>query len=131
MLPFNCSPLRQALVIAVGLLCIVSAGAALRSPLFGLTWLEPLTGGDIERMGTASQQVLQHASDDLVAQWQNPESQHAGVVRPIRNFDAHGMPCRTLDYTIRYKEVVDPLDHYVVNWCRLPDGEWKVVELAG
>ena|ERR1700676_1040748 len=131
MLPFNWFPLRKALVTAVELLCIVPPAVASQSPLFGLTWLEPLTNSDIERMGTATQQVLQQAPGALVAQWQNPASGHAGMIRLLHNFDAHGIPCRTLDYTIRYEEAVDSLDHYIVNWCRLSDGEWKIVELAG
>jgi hypothetical protein len=131
MLPFGCSPRRQALIIAAALLCIIPPSvAAPPPPLFSLTW-PGLTGGDIERMGTASQQILQTASGDIVVQWQNPDSNHAGAVRLIRSFDAHGMPCRTLNYTIRYEELGDSPDHYVVNWCRLPEGEWKIVELAG
>ena len=70
------------------------------------------------------------ASDHGVAQWQNLDFHHAGVVRLIGSFDAHGMPCRMLDCTIRFEELGNSPDHYVVNWCRLSDGEWKIVELA-
>jgi surface antigen len=117
------------LAIRVALYFTVSPAIASPPPLLGLTW-PGLSHEDIEGMGTASQKVLQLASDHSVAQWQNPDSHHAGVVRLIRSFDAHGMPCRMLDYTIRFEELGNSPDHYVVNWCRLSDGEWKIVELA-
>jgi surface antigen len=130
MLPVDCSPRRDALVAVVAILSIISSAAAAPPPLLGLTW-PGLTREDIEGMDAASQQVLQLTSGNPVAQWQNPASHHAGVVRLIRSFDAHGMPCRTIDYTIRFEELGDSPDHYVVNWCRLRDGEWKIVELTG
>ncbi len=121
--------LLRARTIAIVLLLIMPHAVAAPPPLLGLTW-PGLTREDIERMGAASEKVLQQASDNAAAVWQNPESHHAGVVRVVRTSEEHGMPCRLLDYTIRFEELVKSPDHYVVNWCRLPDGEWKIVELA-
>jgi hypothetical protein len=40
------------------------------------------------------------------------------------------MPCRTIDYVIRFEERKDRPNHYVLNWCQVPEGVWKIVELA-
>ena len=111
-------------------LFLMTLPLAASSQLLGLTW-PGLTREDVEGMDSASQKVLQEASDHAVVQWENPDSNRAGVVRLVRSYEAHCMSCRVLDYTIRFEETGNQPDHYAVNWCRLPDGEWKIVELAG
>jgi hypothetical protein len=111
-------------------LFITSPAVAAPPPLLGLTW-PGLTRAEIEWMDAASQSLFQTASGGAVAQWQNHDTHHAGVVRLIRSFDAHDMPCGTLDYTIRFEEIVGSPDHCGLNWRKLPGVGWKVVELTG
>ena len=45
------------------------------------------------------------------------------------SFDSHGMPCRTIDYTIRFNELRNAPDHYVLTWCKVGNEGWKIVEI--
>jgi hypothetical protein len=85
---------------------------------------------DLDRMNAASARLYEGRSIGTVERWLNPDTRDAGEVKLIRSFDSHGMPCRTLDYIIRFQTNRNRLDHYVVNWCRVSGNDWKVVELA-
>ena len=47
----------------------------------------------------------------------------------LRSFDASNMPCRTIDYTVGIQGTLSSmyLNHYVLNWCRIRAGVWKIV----
>jgi surface antigen len=85
---------------------------------------------DVDRMHSAAARLYEGRSIGTVERWRNPDSKDAGEVKLIRSFESHGMPCRTIDYTIRFQSRRDSPDHYVLNWCRVEEGSWKLVELA-
>lgn len=121
------------LVFAVSALFLAIAGvgrATAQLPSGVLTW-PGLPQDDLDRMGAASARLYEGRSIGTVERWRNPDTQDAGEVKLIRDFDTHGMPCRTLDYTIRFNEHRDRPDHYVLTWCRISEGTWKIVEVPG
>ncbi len=88
-----------------------------------------LTRDDSDRMHAAGARLYEGRSIGTVERWRSPESKDAGEVKLVRSFNTHGMPCRTLDYTIRFESVRDKPTHYVINWCKVEGGEWKIVEV--
>jgi surface antigen len=90
-----------------------------------------LSQDDISHMHAAAARLYEGKSVGTMERWRSPNSKDTGEVRLIRSFEAHGMPCRTIDYTIRYEVTADNPDHYVLNWCRVSEDTWKIVELAG
>jgi surface antigen len=88
-----------------------------------------MTTDDVARMNAASARLYEGRSIGNVERWRSPRSADAGEVTLTRAFDWHGMPCRTLDYTIRFEVQRGSPDHYVMTWCRIPDGSWKIVEV--
>jgi surface antigen len=111
---------------------LLTAPALAVSPSFlapQLGW-PGLTRDDLARMHAAAARLYQGQSIGTVERWRSPQSGDAGAVTLVRSFDEKGMPCRTLDYTIRFEAQRDSPDHYLLNWCRIPDGAWKIVELA-
>jgi hypothetical protein len=130
MRPFAPFPWKQAFAVAVGVLLTSATpvSAAQPSAGFDLAW-PGLSADDLDRMHAAAERLNEGRSIGTVERWRSPDSSDAGEVKLIRSFTTHGMPCRTLDYFIRFETQRDRLDHYVINWCKIPTGEWKIVEL--
>jgi surface antigen len=88
-----------------------------------------LTQDDIDRMHAAAARLYEGRSIGTVERWRSPDSKDAGEVKLIRSFESHGMPCRTIDYTIRFESARNSPDHYIINWCRISEDTWKIVEI--
>jgi surface antigen len=88
-----------------------------------------MTQDDIDRMQAAAARLYEGRSIGSVERWFSPDTKNAGEVKLVRSFTAKGMPCREVDYVIRFQTARDNLTHYVANWCKIPDGEWKIVEI--
>lgn len=133
MLPFRSFARKRALSVAVGLVVFFAATLASAQqalPMVGDPAWPGLAKDDIDRMSAAAARLYEGHSIGTVERWRNPDSKDAGEVKLVRSFESHGMPCRTLDYTIRFATARNSPDHYVLNWCKIPSGEWKIVELA-
>ena len=126
-LPVN----RTFALAAVALLCVTVATSYAQPlmPLRGNVFWPGLTQDDLDRMGSAGERLYEGASIGTVERWRSPDSKNAGEVKLTRSFESQGMPCRTLDYTVRFASSATRLSRYVVNWCKIPSGEWKIVEL--
>ncbi len=115
-------------LLPFGLLLIAPAAGAEIGLLPIPAW-PGLPGDDLDRMNAAAARLYEGQSIGTVERWRSPDSKNAGEVKLTHSFNSHGMPCRTLDYTIRFNEQRDRPDHYVLNWCKLSDGTWKIVEV--
>ena len=129
--PVNSSAQFRLLCAALWLLAMSVSRGVLAQPIPApvLAW-PGLTQDDIDRMHAAAARLYQGRSIGTVERWRGPDSKTAGVVKLIHSFDSHGMPCRTIDYTIRYESARNNPDHYILNWCRVTGDTWKIVELA-
>ena len=118
-------------IVAVLLLCVAAPASYAQPfmPLMGNVFWPGLTQDDLDRMSSAGQRLYEGVSIGTVERWRNPDSKNTGEVRLTRSFESQGMPCRTLDYTVRFATSATKLSRYVINWCKIPSGEWKIVEL--
>jgi hypothetical protein len=129
--PFGPSAQIRLLGVVLGLLAMSASKVVLAQPVPVPTLAWPgLAQDDIDRMQAAAARLYEGRSIGTVERWRNPDSKDAGEVKLIRSFDSHGMPCRTIDYTIRFETARSRPDHYVLNWCRVTGDTWKIVELA-
>jgi hypothetical protein len=110
--------------VAAGLLFTLTASVSLaQAPLVSNDVAWPgLTQDDIDRMHAAAARLYEGHSIGTVERWRSPDSRDAGEIKLIRSFNANGMPCRTLAYTIRFEVVRDNPSQYVVNWCKVQGG---------
>ena len=119
--------------VVVGLILSLEANPSSAQPIPflvpDLAW-PGLSKDDIDRMHSAAARLYEGRSIGTVERWRSPDSRNAGEVKLTHSFVSHSMPCRTLDYTVRFESAKDSPNHYVVNWCKIPSGEWKIVELA-
>jgi surface antigen len=122
---------KRAFRLTVGLLASTVTG-----PLFAQTLLNSvvawpgLTPDDIQRMEAAAARLYEGRSIGTVERWRNPDTKNAGEVTLTRSFNIDRMPCRTVDYKFRFDSVRHLPTHYLINWCRVPDGGWRIVEVA-
>jgi len=94
-----------------------------------LNW-PPLTAGDFDRMHAAAGLLYQGRPVGSIENWRNPKTDNAGSVTLTGDFATKGMPCRTMTYRIRLKHSVDDPSRYVISWCKLSDGSWKILDRA-
>ena len=90
--------------------------------------LENLDADDLNRMHAAAARLYEGRSIGTVERWRNPDSKNAGTVKLLWSFQAQGMPCAHMQYTIRFDRTRDAVHPYVVNWCKTGSGDWKMLE---
>jgi hypothetical protein len=112
------------------LLASVSTVAVAQPAMLPILAWPGLTQDDLQRMHAAAARLYEGRSIGTIERWRSPESKDAGEAKLIRSFEANGMSCRTVDYTIRFETMRGSPDHYVLNWCQVPGDTWKIVELA-
>jgi len=119
--------------LALALLTAFVPNPARAQPwLFDLSW-PGMNQDEVNRMQAAAARLYEGRSIGTIERWRNPDTKAAGEVKLVRSFDAYGMPCRTLDYTVRFESARNSPNHYVVNWCKVQGdrgADWKIVELA-
>ena len=86
-----------------------------------------LSKDDLDRMNAAAARLYEGKSIGTVERWRNPDTGNAGSVRLEDRFESRGMPCWRLDYVIRVEQTKEHPSHYIINWCKTPAGEWKIV----
>jgi len=118
------------LSVAFGLIVALSTGmVAAQSSLVPYSSLPGLTQDDIDSMHAAAAKLYEGRSVGTVERWRSAESQDSGELKLVQSFDANGMPCRTIDYTIGIEGTAAAIPyHYVINWCRVPGETWKIVQ---
>ena len=121
----------RCLRIVVCLSALFGPGISAAQTVFSYDVAWPgLSRDDIDRMHAAAARLYEGRSIGTIERWRSPDSKNAGKVKLVRSYDAHHMPCRTLDYTIQFSVASDRPSHYLINWCKIPEGDWKIVELV-
>jgi hypothetical protein len=123
---------QYALTMIAGLSLILAGASVSLAQVFlpnAVEW-PGLTQDNLDRMSAAAGRLNEGRSIGTVERWRNPDTKDAGEIKLVRKFDSHGMPCRTLDYIIRFETARNSPTHYVVNWCKVEGDNWKIVELA-
>jgi surface antigen len=117
-------------VAGAGLLALASQAAQAQptQPNVGGYFDWPgLTDDDLDLMHAAAARLYEGRSVGAVEQWQNPKSGDAGEVKLLQRFESDGMPCRTVDYTVRLASDPDSPEHFMAAWCKTAAEGWKLV----
>ena len=120
------------IVVALGMMAVPPTGTLAGVPsdyLSGMGWLG-LSQSDLDRVNNAAALLYEGLPGATVERWSSPVSGKSGEVRLIGSFEFHGMACRKLDYTVVSADQTNQA-HYVLSWCKVPDGAWKIVEVPG
>ena len=61
------------------------------------------------------------------ASWKNPDSGNSGKIKLAKKYVRNGQQCETIEYTLRTtRQTVRP-EHYMLNSCLQPDGQWRLI----
>lgn len=61
------------------------------------------------------------------AKWSNPDSGNFGKITLVKKFAQNGQQCETVEYTLGTKRLPVRPEHYVLNSCLQPDGQWRII----
>jgi surface antigen len=86
-----------------------------------------ITGGDMELIRRAAEPLFSAETAGAQTRWANAESGNSGAIRLRRIYELKGLSCRQLLYTTKYRAETKP-SATTLDWCRLPSGEWKLVD---
>lgn len=60
------------------------------------------------------------------ASWSNPSSGNYGTIKLMKRYTANGRPCETVEYTLATRQMPVPPEHYSLDSCMLPNGQWRI-----
>jgi surface antigen len=85
--------------------------------------ISKMSDADVDLMNDTATQALDNAADGEARRWANAETGAKGVLTPLATFDADGGVCRKLEI---FNEVKGTVGRSVFDFCRQPDGSWKI-----
>ena len=126
-------PIRHVLLSAVLAASLFAAGAAQAqiNPFRSSSHSPRLSSADLALMEQAGQKLLGETAPATGASeaWHNDDTGAAGQVAFIgptqRTVRGTTFACRRLSYTVTLRNRPTPRTTHV-NWCRQPDGTWKM-----
>lgn len=86
-----------------------------------------LNSEDFRVMNATAAQLYERESvaNGTSDKWSNPKSGNGGTITVLQSFTRSAMACRKLRYDIRLRARSGSRS-YTVNWCKTPDGTWKL-----
>ncbi|MBV8400181.1 MAG: hypothetical protein JOZ58_25650 [Acetobacteraceae bacterium] len=90
-----------------------------------------ITPAALDRAHQAATKLFEGHPAGSVEPWTSPDGTANGQAKLLNAFDLKEMPCRTIEYTVSFQGTVSTKypDHYIVTWCRVPSGSWKIVDV--
>jgi surface antigen len=116
----------------------------IRAVVFSLAFLAWLPAdAQFLGLGFESNIVLKNSDLDLIhstvdnqvhgkavgttAEWSNPDSGNYGTITLEKKYVVNGRPCETVRYTLETRRIAASPEHYVLDSCLLPDGQWRIL----
>jgi hypothetical protein len=100
-----------------------------------LTGFYPI-GADSLSLNNADFSLLVDAANGLLRKsplrigastsWRNQQTGSNGTIRVTKTFHQDGMLCHTLSYET-IPAATPPANTTVLNWCKTPDNQWKIL----
>ena len=113
------------LVFVVAALVSPAAQAQLLGP--GFESNISLTREDLDMMRQTVTQQIHGKSVGATASWSNPGSKNSGTIKLLKKFTAKNMRCEEIGYTLATTASNVSPEHYVLDSCLQPDGNWKIL----
>jgi surface antigen len=86
-----------------------------------------LTKQDIAMIHRTVDEQVHGKPVGTTAKWSNPESGNSGKITLAKKFTRNGQQCETVAYTLATKRLPVRPEHYVLNSCLQPDGQWRII----
>jgi len=114
---------------AVVLFAVLLAGLPAQAQFlgFGLESNVELTKHDLDIIHSTVDQQVHGKPVGATASWNNPDSGNYGAIELQKKYMQNGRPCETVRYTLATRRMAVPPEHYVLNSCQQPDGQWRII----
>jgi surface antigen len=119
------SSLLRVIVVCAALITLPPAQGQFLGP--GLGTNVELTEQDLDIIRHTVNEQVHGKPVGTTAKWSNPESQNSGKIALVRKFTRNGQECETLDYRLITKRRPVGPQHYRLNSCLQPDGQWRLI----
>jgi surface antigen len=117
---------RQAVPLGVVMislgLCAATHAQSMMDPLGELA----LSNEDFAMVDHAIGGLYDAGKIGVTQTWSNPKSGNSGSVTILNTFEYQGLPCRTVEHTVKIRRDADP-KQLVLKTCRVEDGAWKLI----
>lgn len=60
------------------------------------------------------------------ASWNNPSSGNYGTIKLVNRYTKNGLACERIEYTLATRNMPVPPEHYFLDSCLLPNGQWRI-----
>ena len=120
------TPIR-AIVLIAALLSFLPAQAQFLGLGLGLETNIELTKQDLALIRHTVNADVHGKPVGTMAKWSNPGSGNYGKIELLKKFVQNGQPCETVEYTLATKRLPVRPEHYVLNSCLQPDGQWRII----
>jgi surface antigen len=117
------TPIRTAITLFTALVWLPAQAQYLG---LGIETNIELTKPDIEIIHRTVDTEVHGKPVGTTAKWSNPDSGNYGKVELLKKFVQNGQPCETVEYTLGTKRRPVRPEHYVLNSCLQPDGQWRM-----
>ena len=94
---------------------------------FGFESNIELTKADLDIIHSTVDAEVHGKAVGATASWNNPASKNYGSIKLLKKYTLNGHPCETVEYTLATKRVPVRPEHYMLNSCRQPDGQWRII----
>jgi surface antigen len=85
-----------------------------------------LTKHDLAIMRGLVNAKIHGRSVGATASWSNPDSGNYGTMTLVRKYSVNGRPCESIGYTLATRKMPVAPEHYRLNSCLQPDGQWRI-----
>jgi surface antigen len=117
---------RQAVALGAAMMSLGLCAAAHAQPMMNPLRQLALSTEDFAMVGQAVDGLYDAGKIGVAQTWSNPESGNSGSVKIVDTFEYQGLPCRTVEHTVKIRRQADP-KQVVLKTCRDKDGAWKLI----
>jgi len=118
---------KLAMAASVVVLALGNAARAEYPPPLIFGHIVSAAADDLPSILAASAPLFDAAKAGKTGEWSNQETGNSGTVTLRRIFALKDIPCRTFDYAT-WTEHHSNETRVVVDWCKLTDNGWKLVD---
>ena len=111
-------------ILALGILVFLTGPAIAGNVQFLKdSAISKMNDEDLGLLRSSARNALDYAADGESRRWENVQTGSTGVLTPLATFDREGTLCRKLEI---FNDVRGVTGRTVFDFCRQPDGTWKV-----
>jgi len=111
-------------ILALGILGVLAGpGIAGNVQFLKDSAISKMNEEDLGLLRSSARNALDYTADGESRRWENAGTGSTGVLTPLATYDRDGSLCRKLEI---YNDVRGVTGRSVFDFCRQPDGSWKV-----